>query len=702
GVVVDVEPGENGARTPVPGVKVAGQRGFFGDADLPAVVTDEHGRFRIELADSGKRPLTLQLWSDPGERHRNGNATVKLKEGEFDALDLVVERFPTGDLVGSTVGPDGDAVPHVRLVLVENGEPKHALTSDDRGSFRVEDLRWFDSVKAERAGYVLLQAKQPKQREKGGWDDMRVVLAPVGRLRVSVRDPADHPVAGALVLATVSSIERHARQRLEMGDTSRAMSEATTDSSGVAELVAVWAGQRLEISIRPEELIRSIASIDATRHDHGQLVFGDTRDARPIVVGAGEELALRAVVPATVRVAGRLEDDAGKPLAHALVAIYPLEGTATRTAWCNTRTDDTGRFTLAFPSRAARVRARLTATSAEAFGPPQPDTRYAVRSLELAVGENPELVVVLPAPLVIAGRVLDRDGNGVRGTVFAYENTEPPQDGRARLVATKKDGTFVLPMLVAGSYDVRAQADARLAARWVRGVEAGRHGLEIRLDEERVARVTIEVALRGGEADEIVLLRRRFDPRAKEPADVARLPEVAVIADPVGWPRDVVTLWSGGGGDYSLTPMKENPLTILLDEGCYWLGAKARDKVGRMYFPIGTGLVRIGAGEHELRFELTPAVRVEGRVHASSALDLAVAIAWREGELLALDSGHGDLDTVRELGAEGYFAFELVPVGEHELRVGTPEELRAGGARHRQKITVKREGMAPLDVRVNG
>ncbi|MFN0242283.1 MAG: hypothetical protein ACKVWV_05265, partial [Planctomycetota bacterium] len=42
GVVVDVEPGENGARTPVPGVKVAGQRGFFGDADLPAVVTDEH------------------------------------------------------------------------------------------------------------------------------------------------------------------------------------------------------------------------------------------------------------------------------------------------------------------------------------------------------------------------------------------------------------------------------------------------------------------------------------------------------------------------------------------------------------------------------------------------------------------------------------------------------------------------------------
>jgi hypothetical protein len=41
-----------------------------------------------------------------------------------------------------------------------------------------------------------------------------------------------------------------------------------------------------------------------------------------------------------------------------------------------------------------------------------------------------------------------------------------------------------------------------------------------------------------------------------------------------------------------------------------------------------------------------------------------------------------------------------VPVGELEVRVGTREELAAGGASHRQHLAVDRAGVPFLDVLV--
>jgi len=129
------------------------------------------------------------------------------------------------------------------------------------------------------------------------------------------------------------------------------------------------------------------------------------------------------------------------------------------------------------------------------------------------------------------------------------------------------------------------------------------------------------------------------------PPDAPELPAQSAQRESWGWPRHVFGLGSGGGfrtnelgqTSYTLAPMPFNPTTLELDEGLYCLGAQARAKDGNLAFPIGTGLARVKAGEHRLRFELGPSGAVEGRVSGIRPEDeLCVALA-RKGELLELD-----------------------------------------------------------------
>jgi hypothetical protein len=135
-----------------------------------------------------------------------------------------------------------------------------------------------------------------------------------------------------------------------------------------------------------------------------------------------------------------------------------------------------------------------------------------------------------------------------------------------------------------------------------------------------------------------------------------------------------------------------------LTEGDYWFGAKGKDREGRMLFPIGTGPVRVNAGEHTLRFELVPAVPIRGRVRHHDGRDLAVAIARADGTLLEFDFDTPKMTPIRELAGDGSFSFPIVPIGAHELRVGTPRELLEGRAQHRQSLTVTGRDDAELDI----
>jgi hypothetical protein len=271
-----------------------------------------------------------------------------------------------------------------------------------------------------------------------------------------------------------------------------------------------------------------------------------------------------------------------------------------------------------------------------------------------------------------------------------------------------RDGGFVVAGLEAGTYDLRVQPGAQYAERWVRDVDAGRQGLEIRLESLLPVHVTIDVRVRDGEAERIILLNAR--PRSWSGAtdDVPALQRVAEYSKPGGWPTGIFGRGYGGGGfldqrtvgSYCLVPTTENSTELSLDEGLCWLGAQGTDRQGVPYFPIGTGLVRVESGEYHVTFELAAAVPVEGRLVGPDVLGLAVGIAHRGGKLIELDVGTEELRPDREVGADGSFSFPAVPVGDHELWVGTPTELAAGSPSHRQALTVDRKGVPFLEVAV--
>jgi hypothetical protein len=318
--------------------------------------------------------------------------------------------------------------------------------------------------------------------------------------------------------------------------------------------------------------------------------------------------------------------------------------------------------------------------------------------------------MVLRAGQSITGRMIDGDGKPVRGKIEYYLPGEGPETPRASAwFFTKEDGTFTVTGLVGGTYDLRAVPFQRLAAMWVRGVKSGSQGLAICCVREREARVTIDVALRDGEPKELIACETQLWPRVDVPG-VPRLESSASYSDPTGWPELAMRTWTGGGGEqeargaifFNESLIKQNPSALFVDQGLYWFGAQASDKQGNHYFPIGTGLVRVDPGEYHLRFELTVATTVHGHVHASDPLGQGVGIAHAGLGLLNLDVGTRRLERYRELGADGWFSFALVPVGEHELWIGTPAELEAGKPSSRQPLTVSRETMPPLDVEVHG
>jgi hypothetical protein len=120
-----------------------------------------------------------------------------------------------------------------------------------------------------------------------------------------------------------------------------------------------------------------------------------------------------------------------------------------------------------------------------------------------------------------------------------------------------------------------------------------------------------------------------------------------------------------------------------LDEGFYWFGAKGTDPDGRPFGSVGTGLVRVEAGDHKVRFVLAPAVAIEGRLVGEDVLRLQAGIARRGGRLLELDVGGEGLFPFRPVGADGSFAFAAV----------LSARTRSGSARRPSSPRVSRRGV---------
>ena len=266
-------------------------------------------------------------------------------------------------------------------------------------------------------------------------------------------------------------------------------------------------------------------------------------------------------------------------------------------------------------------------------------------------------------------------------------------------------GRFRFLGLVPGKYDLEFSATGR-ARVWKRGVEAGEEGLLVTLDDPRPVTVRVDVESEV-ELKQVIVLRGRLRPHPGFSEHVPRL-RSGTYEEPSGWPRTWFGLVYGEGGQtddrgdlrYQLWPTDELPLTLELDEGFGWIGVKGTTVGGVDTFPVGTGLVELTEGTYELTFHQVPGCRVEGRVQGITPdAELFVAIASSKGSLLTLDVRRGERSAMSELGAQGTFAFRMVPEGVHELRVGSKEELLAGRGRLRQSFEARAGDPVRLEVR---
>ena len=693
---------------------IRGLQGLGGEGNEPSMTTTAaDGTFRLSIAAVESRPLQFQVEVDGDASLRGAMVQCKLRKGESRYAGMVLARYPFGALRGRTVDPDGRAIPSVEVALLNVNEmgdqlPSTHTLSDADGAFEFADVRDFWGVDASNEGYTLLRALRPKTLERGGWEPLELVLCARGTLRVQVFDSEGAPVPGIHVSAAVSSAERFSRKRGEgfsrLNSLQPTLSE--TDPAGMAVLAGIWAEQRLDLQLGfrdGEQPYAFLARVE--RVVDGAPVFEEDA-GKPLVVPAGGVCDVRVVLALNLELRIRVVDAGGGGVPEAFVSLGGCAGPGATESVLQRQGRSNARGDLELRLLALRPAAHLLVTASDQeidtwWGrSPLNDARRTDVRIDLAgraTGKE-ELMLVLQPTLAIAGRIVAerKDLQVFLRAVFAGEE-RAGLHATACNVSLASGGAFRLGGLPAGLYDLEFQPTQGLARSWMRGVAAGTQDLVVSIEDAPTARVVVEVVASEGTLRETIVLKGSFHPHDRPPA-AGDLPREATFAEPFGWPPNLMlSLFSGGSGssdelgdsNYSLSSTRSNPTTLELVEGLWWLGANARFSDGRSAFPVGTGLVHVGPGEHRVRFVLAPAAALTGRVRGLRGRELLVALATTDGRLVAVDVGREEPRELCDLGADGSFRMLQAPSGTFELRVGTRAELLEGRWTARQQLALR-------------
>jgi hypothetical protein len=632
-----------------------------------------------------------------------GPATEREAESPLQAERRALEQPPTPPRVeqsGTVTTPDDRPLAGVRLMLRD--EVLLETQSDADGRFHFTDVTRPRNLIAELEGWMQIAEPQPRAAPDGGLAPLHIVMAPLASLQLRVVDSNDEAVTGLNVWIDISSAEPHGRKDSGHRSYQPPRASRTTSEAGVAVFQDVAANCRLSIHAqRGFEWVRA-----GVLADRGA-------GAVPIVLEPGEERHLVARLGSRVTLEGLVLEANGEPSPKARVAVYALDqfesGRPDLLAW--PAADESGRFNVDLVARSEVRHLLLTAQSTIGEIPPKgmfggrtlPDP-LCVASTEVMLhqhGQAVDRVRLIVQPLhKIAGRLVDAQGASVGGRVRLFPHHEPPLIDR--LISgwsverdVSRNGEFRFIGVLAGQYDIVAGARGRHTVR-VPDIEAGTEDLVIVIPSGTPATVEVEVHC-SEPLEQLVILCSRLEPLPGIGDDAPVLPTTADYREPVGWPAPALGLWYGsetysgplGSALFSSGPLQAGSTTktLELDEGLYWIGAKARTESGAMCFPIGTGLVRVTRGEHRLRFHLVPATSLRGSVRGAQTADaLCVALAAPDGRLIALDVRRVDMHDLTDLSAAGRFELHQVPTGHYELRVGTADELRAGSARVRHAV----------------
>ena len=423
----------------VPGVLV-----HAGTDDLPfslfdrggsEVESDEDGRFDAR----GVAPGDVGLYAHPDGYKAAQWWGDSLSDGEHrDGIQLVLGRG--AGLAGRVQWPDGSPARGAVIELVgedvegpDFGSMEPLVTAAADGSFEVTGLE---------AGTYLLRARARPELPEGEVDER-------GRRKRW----------GAFWHAELKGIPVPARDLLLVLREGSSLSGVAVDESGAAierftvlvepaesDVIGAWTPP-IQRSFRGTE---GRFELDGLRAGEWSVVAearGHDLSAVQRVTTPPGAAGLTLVLPHTARIAGKVVDSQGRPVAGALVTaererehafVFEIFDEVEAT------TDELGRFELEeVPVGLVRVRAR-----AEGGAPAESD---AIEVRAGAIVEN--LVIALPAVCGLTGEVLDSGGSPAEGYTVTLKGLDREKYENAR---TDASGRFSFLELEPGRYELES------------------------------------------------------------------------------------------------------------------------------------------------------------------------------------------------------------------------------------------------------
>ena len=663
-----------------------------GPASPPTLATaDGEGRFRIELSGGDFRAASVMLSTavDPLGGLLNWSRRIDFADGQQVVSGVTVVLSPVPDFVGVVVDPAGEPVADFLVVAPNNGTAR----TDAAGRFNMGRLRaesygnprgLAESLSSDHAEGLILSAEIPGFDGEGVWGEARLVAAPAVTLTVQGRD-----AGSAVSLPRALNVRIRAGHPLEVAN--RWSDRLTEDREG-ASVAVVPAGVALQIGD------------DFTLVDRSHVLRREGFGGAASAIVLTEDTTLRLPVVQSVRLSGTVLEADGTGSGGAIVEafapgeVFPGVGT---------KADERGTFDFEVAVSPDAPQVVVRASSARGmregrgffFGPRYADPLQRaeeVVSLAGPPGAGQDLTLHLETYPAIRGRVADPEGLPLKGVQLWIEDLDARGPVGNDWTISNHDGTFEFRQLRPASYRLLARSIGRGSAT-LESVSPGGPPLEILLGPESMARVEVTVTAPGSLARLQIGGATLYEGSGRAAATIR--PSYGPHGGGV-FARDGTFTsddgeWRGAMMMRGVQPGSSHVLT--LPAGACWIVAKGEDENGVPTTLVGTGPVRLDAGqEAAITLRLAPAGAAQFALRGAPGRVLRVVDPATGEPVPAVGPGGNRRDEF-PLGASGELRLEGLPAIPLEAWTGTRDRVRSGSPEARVRFTPRAGDVVRVD-----